>query len=109
MGDNLESWHAQDMLCDIAFLTSVEALLGTTCACLPFLKPVLHKYQPSLSKGGTNTIKSFTSGSIPIAMHASQMTTSFSAKQYYDLPTSATDPSRREEEAKGHRETQGSV
>lgn len=108
MDDNIKSRHSQDMFCDIALLTSLEALLGITCACLPFLKPVLHKIQLSLSGGGTNTVKSYTSGSIPIAMHASQMATSFSAKQYYDISTSATNPSRCEE-AKGHRETQGSV
>lgn len=88
------------MLCDIALLTSLEALLGITCACLPFLKPVLHKL---------NTTKSFKSGSIPIVMRASQTTTRVSGKKQYDILTSATDPSRCEEQAKGDREIQASV
>ena len=98
--------HAQDIYCDIALLTSLEALLGVISACLPLLKPLLHKFIDSRSGRGTEQKRSLTSGTIHVAMRMSQVSSAPSEKPSSSASVSKADPSWYEEEVKGQHKDQ---
>ena len=105
--------HAQNTLCLIALLTSLEALLGIICACLPFLKPLLSQFRRFLSSRGAKPTISSTSRSIPIAMQMSKIPVSSStnqhSNQYLNDIASAKVLPRYEKEIEGQYEREGSV
>ena len=98
--------HPEDTSCNLALLTSLEALLGIACACSPFLKPVFRKCHVSLPQRWAATTKSFTSGFVPIASRAPRLPY---IKQYFNGTTSMTDSSWCEKEVKRQRDKQDSV
>ena len=102
-----ENLHTQDTYCDIALLTSLEALLGTICACLPFYNILLHKLQGSLPKREKDQTMSFGSpGGVPIASRAPRLPY---IKQYFNGLMSTTDNSWCEKEIEIRRENNSSV
>lgn len=77
--------NAQEAYALIALLTSLEALLGIICACLPVLKPIFNKMRGTAPKGGESSRvrEILKSGTIPIFMRVSQMLTLTSRKGKY--------------------------
>ena len=69
--DTPSSLKSQETYCYIAFLTSLEALLGIISACLPLLKPVAKKVWNILPKSGREKITAITTTVGSIAASAS--------------------------------------
>ncbi|KAM0801099.1 hypothetical protein BDR22DRAFT_888768 [Usnea florida] len=96
--------HAQETYCNIALLTSLEALLGVISACLPLLKPLWCKIRGSQPE---RAIKATELGKMPILMRRGQMENSSSGHPSSEDYTSTTDFVSFERAVEGECEIQG--